>query len=128
MCSDYSAMRSVAVASPNNVIRMPTKEPATGAGCQHIAFRTNNIIKAVESLTKRGISFLSVPSRYYVKMREKLAMKNVKIAEDITLHVGDRPTIFMEIIQRENFDGFGAENFKSLFEAFEREQRLRGRL
>ena len=121
-----------------------------GAGCQHIAFRTNNIIEAVESLTQRGISFLSVPSSYYIKMRERLAMRNVKIAEDITLlqhynilidfdeggyllqiftkHVGDRPTVFMEIIQRENFDGFGAGNFKSLFEAFEREQALRGNL
>ena len=56
-----------------------------GAGCQHIAFRTNNIIEAVESLTQRGVSFLSVPSNYYVNMRERLAMKNVKIAEDITL-------------------------------------------
>lgn len=107
-------------------------------------------LKPLESLTQRGVSFLSVPSNYYVKMRERLAMKNVKIAEDITLlqkynilidfdeggyllqiftkHVGDRPTVFMEIIQRENFDGFGAGNFKSLFEAFEREQALRGNL
>lgn len=43
-------------------------------------------------------------------------------------HVLDRPTVFIEIIQRENFDGFGAGNFKSLFEAFEREQELRGNL
>lgn len=165
MCSDYSAMRSVVVASPNNVIKMPMNEPAaglkksqieefvdyySGAGCQHIAFRTNNIIEVVDSLAKRGVSFLSVPESYYIKMRERLASKHVKITEDINLlqkynilidfdeggyllqiftkHVVDRPTVFMEIIQRENFDGFGAGNFKSLFEAFEREQALRGNL
>lgn len=40
----------------------------------------------------------------------------------------DRPTVFLEIIQRENFDGFGAGNFRSLFEAIEREQEGRGNL
>lgn len=121
-----------------------------GAGCQHIAFRTHNIISAVDSLRKRGVKFLSVPANYYTAIQEKLASKGVKIAEDITLlqkysilidfdeggyllqifakHVVDRPTVFIEIIQRENFDGFGAGNFKSLFEAFEREQELRGNL
>ena len=43
-------------------------------------------------------------------------------------HVLDRPTVFIEIIQRNNFDGFGAGNFKSLFEAIEREQEARGNL
>lgn len=43
-------------------------------------------------------------------------------------HVGDRPTVFIEVIQRNNFDGFGAGNFKGLFEAFEREQEVRGNL
>ncbi|KAK4862035.1 hypothetical protein LT330_003173 [Penicillium expansum] len=165
MCSDYSAMRSVVVASPNEVIKMPMNEPAAGlkksqieefvdyyngAGCQHIAFRTDNIIEAVESLSQRGMNFLSVPQSYYIGIRERLATKNVKIAEDLKLlekynilvdfdeggyllqiftkHVTDRPTIFMEIIQRQNFDGFGAGNFRSLFEAFEREQALRGNL
>ncbi|ODM23029.1 putative 4-hydroxyphenylpyruvate dioxygenase 2 [Aspergillus cristatus] len=165
MCSDYSAMRSVVVASPNEVIKMPMNEPAVGkkksqieefvdyyngAGCQHIAFRTNNIIEAVDSLSKRGVSFLSVPDTYYVDVWKRLAQLGVKVAEDIdtlqkynilidfdeggyllqifTKHVVDRPTVFLEIIQRENFDGFGAGNFKSLFEAFEREQALRGNL
>jgi 4-hydroxyphenylpyruvate dioxygenase len=40
----------------------------------------------------------------------------------------DRPTVFLEIIQRNNFSGFGAGNFKSLFEAIEREQEKRGNL
>ncbi|KAI9925486.1 hypothetical protein ASPWEDRAFT_173159 [Aspergillus wentii DTO 134E9] len=160
MCSDYSAMRSVVVASPNEVIKMPMNEPAqgkkkfvdyyNGAGCQHIAFRTNNIIDAVESLRQRGVAFLSVPENYYTDVRKRLEHMGTQIREDIdklqqynilidfdeggyllqvfTKHVGDRPTVFLEIIQRENFDGFGAGNFKSLFEAFEREQVLRGNL
>ncbi|KOS37944.1 hypothetical protein ACN38_g11247 [Penicillium nordicum] len=165
MCTDFSAMRSVVVSSPNEVIKMPMNEPTVGkkksqieefcdyyngAGCQHIAFRTNNIIEAVDSLQKRGVDFLSVPDTYYVDVRKRLQRMGTKVAEDIdtlqqynilidfdeggyllqifTKHVGDRPTVFLEIIQRENFDGFGAGNFKSLFEAFEREQALRGNL
>lgn len=83
-------------------------------------------------------------------MRKRLASANITLAEDINLlqkynilidfdeggyllqiftkHVVDRPTVFLEIIQRENFDGFGAGNFKSLFEAFERDQEMRGNL
>ncbi|PLB54886.1 4-hydroxyphenylpyruvate dioxygenase 2 [Aspergillus steynii IBT 23096] len=165
MCSDYSAMRSVVVASPNEVIKMPMNEPAkgkkksqieefcdyyNGAGCQHIAFRTADIISAVDALQKRGVEFLSVPESYYVEVRARLARIGTQVAEDIdtlqrynilidfdeggyllqifTKHVGDRPTVFLEVIQRENFDGFGAGNFKSLFEAFEREQAARGNL
>ncbi|OJJ05909.1 hypothetical protein ASPVEDRAFT_139166 [Aspergillus versicolor CBS 583.65] len=165
MCSDFSAMNSVVVASPNEVIKMPMNEPAegkkksqieefcdyyNGAGCQHIAFRTNNIIEAVDSLQKRGVDFLSVPDTYYADVRKRLERVGTQVAEDIdtlqrynilidfdeggyllqifTKHVGDRPTVLLEIIQRENFDGFGAGNFKSLFEAFEREQALRGNL
>ena len=83
-------------------------------------------------------------------MRTRLASANITLAEDINLlqkynilidfdeggyllqiftkHVVDRPTVFLEIIQREGFDGFGAGNFRSLFEAFEREQEVRGNL
>lgn len=83
-------------------------------------------------------------------MRTRLASANITLAEDINLlqkynilidfdeggyllqiftkHVVDRPTVFLEIIQRENFDGFGAGNFKSLFEEFERDQEMRGNL
>ncbi|RAL16475.1 4-hydroxyphenylpyruvate dioxygenase family protein [Aspergillus homomorphus CBS 101889] len=165
MCSDFSAMRSVVVASPNEVIKMPMNEPAiglkksqieefvdyyNGAGCQHIAFRTTDIIAAVENLDKRGVNFLSVPDNYYATMKKRLAASSLTIAENIdtlqkynilidfdeggyllqifTKHVVDRPTVFIEIIQRENFDGFGAGNFRSLFEAFERDQAARGNL
>ncbi|OJD23467.1 4-hydroxyphenylpyruvate dioxygenase [Blastomyces percursus] len=176
MCSDYSAMRSIVVASPNEVIKMPLNEPAVGkkksqieefvdyyngSGVQHIAFRTHDIISTVTNLRKRGVEFLSVPATYYDAMRTRLAATgaattdgnnggNLIIKESIdslqalnilidfdeqgyllqifTKHVLDRPTVFLEVIQRNNFDGFGAGNFKSLFEAFEREQSARGNL
>lgn len=112
--------------------------------------RTDNIIDTVDSLLKRDVKFLSVPDTYYEDIRVRLARTGTKVAEDLdtlqrynilidfdeggyllqifTKHVGDRPTVFLEIIQRNNFDGFGAGNFKSLFEAFERDQALRGNL
>ncbi|PYH80912.1 4-hydroxyphenylpyruvate dioxygenase [Aspergillus uvarum CBS 121591] len=165
MCGEYSAMRSIVVASPNEVIKMPMNEPAPGkkksqieefvdfynnAGVQHIAFRTHDIVTAVSRLRQRGMSFLRVPDEYYIDLRRRLSDGGPRIAEDIdrlrdlhilvdfdekgyllqifTKHVLDRPTVFLEVIQRNNFDGFGAGNFKSLFEAFEREQALRGNL
>jgi 4-hydroxyphenylpyruvate dioxygenase len=45
-----------------------------------------------------------------------------------TKPVEDRPTLFFEIIQRHNHQGFGAGNFKSLFESIEIEQARRGNL
>ncbi|KAJ9312656.1 hypothetical protein DTO271D3_7047 [Paecilomyces variotii] len=165
MCTEYSAMRSIVVASPNEVIKMPMNEPAegkkksqieefvdfyNGSGVQHIAFRTHDIVTAVTHLRERGVSFLDVPEVYYADLRERLAKNDMKLNEDIDIlqklnilvdfdengyllqifakHVVDRPTVFIEIIQRNNFDGFGAGNFKSLFEAFERDQALRGNL
>lgn len=96
------------------------------------------------------MSFLAVPSTYYTDLRQRLSHTGLKLDEDIDVleklhilvdfdekgyllqifskHVLDRPTVFIEVIQRNNFDGFGAGNFKSLFEAFEREQARRGNL
>lgn len=121
-----------------------------GAGVQHIAFRTNDIITAVTNLRARGVTFLSVPDTYYDALRLKLKESNMVLNESIDLlqklhilvdfdeggyllqlfakHVLDRPTVFLEVIQRNNFNGFGAGNFKALFEAFERDQALRGNL
>jgi 4-hydroxyphenylpyruvate dioxygenase len=121
-----------------------------GPGVQHIAFRTENIIQAVGDLKKRGLSFIEVPSTYYEDLRLRLKHSAVQVEEDLEalqkLHILvdfdeggyllqiftkpllDRPTVFLEIIQRENFDGFGAGNFKGLFEAVEREQAKRGTL
>lgn len=121
-----------------------------GAGVQHIAFRTHDIVTAVTRLRERGASFLEVPSAYYSDLRQRLSHTGLTLEEDIAVleklhilvdfdekgyllqifskHVLDRPTVFIEVIQRNNFDGFGAGNFKSLFEAFEREQARRGNL
>ncbi|KAF7877109.1 uncharacterized protein EAF02_008329 [Botrytis sinoallii] len=165
----HSALNSIVMASPNNVVKMPINEPApglrksqieeyvdfySGAGVQHIALRTPDIITAVSNLRARGVEFISVPETYYETMRERLSDKNAgikwELKEDFeeirklnvlidfdeggyllqlfTKPLMDRPTVFLEIIQREGFDGFGAGNFKSLFEAIEREQEERGNL
>jgi len=117
---------------------------------QHIALKTANILKTVANMRARGVEFISVPDTYYISMRERLAKSKVVVKEDFhaiqklnilidfdeggyllqlfTKPLMDRPTVFIEIIQRENFEGFGAGNFKSLFEAIEREQEKRGNL
>jgi 4-hydroxyphenylpyruvate dioxygenase len=121
-----------------------------GAGVQHIAFRSDDIVSAVTNLQARGVQFLKVPSTYYADLRRRLSRVSWTLSADVDVleklnilvdfdergyllqifakHVGDRPTVFVEVIQRHGFDGFGAGNFKSLFEAFEREQALRGNL
>ncbi|KAJ5589824.1 hypothetical protein N7450_003796 [Penicillium hetheringtonii] len=121
-----------------------------GSGVQHIAFRTEDIVQAVTNLQKRGVKFLRVPAVYYADLRQRLSQVSWTLDADVDVlerlnilvdfdergyllqifakHVGDRPTVFLEVIQRKGFDGFGAGNFKSLFEAFEREQALRGNL
>ncbi|XP_061624658.1 4-hydroxyphenylpyruvate dioxygenase [Phyllopteryx taeniolatus] len=121
-----------------------------GPGVQHIAMNTSDIITAIRNLKQRGTDFLSVPDTYYQQLREKLKDSKVKIAEDLdvlqelkilvdyddtgyllqifTKPVQDRPTVFLEVIQRHNHQGFGAGNFKSLFEAIEADQHARGNL
>jgi 4-hydroxyphenylpyruvate dioxygenase len=98
----------------------------------------------------RGVDFISVPDTYYADMKLRLKRSAVRLVEDFdaiqrlnilidfdeggyllqlfTKPLMDRPTVFIEIIQRNNFDGFGAGNFRSLFEAIEREQAKRGNL
>ena len=146
-------------------IKMPINEPAQGkrksqiqefvdyyggAGVQHVAFNTTNIITAIRNLKSRGAEFLSIPATYYTRLREKLAVSSVQIEESIdeleklhilvdydekgyllqifTKPIQDRPTLFYEIIERHNHQGFGAGNFKSLFESIEAEQERRGNL
>lgn len=122
-----------------------------GQGCQHIAVATDDIISTVTQLRERGVEFLSAPPHtYYEEVPNRLG-KHVSIfKEDIqaleklgilidadeegyllqifTKPVEDRPTLFYEIIQRMGARGFGAGNFKALFESIEREQQLRGTL
>jgi len=117
-----------------------------GPGVQHIALRTDDIISTVRALRDRGVRFLRVPATYYGAARERMdgvdlpwdeiADLGILVDRDHDGHLlqvftetfGDRPTLFFEIIQREGAKGFGAGNFKALFEAIEREQARRGNL
>jgi len=121
-----------------------------GPGVQHIALNTSDIIASITNLKERGMEFMSVPSTYYQQLRERLKTAKIKVKENIdkleelkilidfdekgyllqifTKPVQDRPTVFLEVIQRYNHEGFGAGNFKSLFEAIEIDQDARGNL
>ncbi|HVM39770.1 MAG TPA: 4-hydroxyphenylpyruvate dioxygenase [Acidimicrobiia bacterium] len=115
-------------------------------GVQHIALRTDDIVSAVAAMRERGLRFLDVPPTYYDDARERmegidlpweeLSQLGILVDRDPDGHllqiftemIGDRPTVFIEIIQREGSRGFGVGNFKALFEAIEREQSRRGNL
>ncbi|MBK7182447.1 MAG: 4-hydroxyphenylpyruvate dioxygenase [Bacteroidetes bacterium] len=122
-----------------------------GPGAQHIAVATDNIIETVKQLRARGVEFLSAPPHaYYEEIPARLGEHMEMMKEDIgeleklailvdadeegyllqifTKPVEDRPTLFYEIIQRMGAKGFGAGNFKALFESIEREQEKRGTL
>jgi 4-hydroxyphenylpyruvate dioxygenase len=117
-----------------------------GPGVQHIALRTSDIVTTVRALRDRGVRFLRVPGTYYEAAVERMdgidlpwdELADLGILADrdheghllqvFTETMGDRPTVFFEIIQREGSRGFGAGNFKALFEAIEREQARRGNL
>merc|ERR1712141_758912 len=165
MHTEYSALRSVVVANYEETIKMPINEPAPGkrksqiqeyidyygsAGVQHIALRSDDIIKSIENLRYRGMEFLNIPDNYYNVLRKRLANSKVKVKEDIdeiqrlkilidyddngyllqifTKPLQDRPTVFIEFIQRNNHQGFGAGNFKALFQCIELDQAERGNL
>jgi len=120
-------------------------------GVQHIAIATDDIVKTVKELKERGVEFLSAPPKEYYKdipnrlgshmdimnedidELEKLAIlvdadEDGYLLQIFTKTVEDRPTLFFEIIQRMGAKGFGAGNFKALFESIEREQQNRGTL
>jgi 4-hydroxyphenylpyruvate dioxygenase len=117
-----------------------------GPGAQHIAVATRDIVRTVAELRRRGVEFLAIPDAYYeevpsrvpevVDQLDDLRAQGILVDRDdegyllqiFTKPVGDRPTVFFEIIERHGARGFGDGNFKALFEALEREQDRRGNL
>ncbi len=117
-----------------------------GPGVQHLAFRTGDIVQAISSLRARGVRFLEANAAYFTDVRDRLGfldlpwedLQRLGILVDhepdghllqlFTEPVTDRPTVFIEIIQRGGARGFGEGNFKALFESIEREQNRRGNL
>ena len=115
-------------------------------GVQHIALTTGDIVRSVESMIATGVEFLRVPGVYYEEAKrrvpeiadriEGLERNGILVDKDedgyllqiFTKPVQDRPTVFFELIERHGAKGFGAGNFKALFEAIEREQAERGNL
>lgn len=159
--TEFSALRSKVMADPTDSIKMPINEPAAGrrksqiqeyldynvgAGVQHIALLTDDIVHTVCLLKDNGVEFLDVPEAYYDLVWDRVGdiaedrdeVRRLKILVDrddrgyllqlFTKPVEDRPTLFYEIIQREGCNGFGKGNFKALFESIEREQSVRGNL
>ncbi len=119
-----------------------------GPGAQHLALATNDILRTVDCLRAEGVEFLDTPDSYYddAGLRERIGEVRVPIEElqkrgilvdrdedgyllqIFTKPLGDRPTVFFEIIERHGSLGFGKGNFKALFQAIEREQEIRGNL
>ena len=159
--TEYSSLMSKVMANGNDKIKFPINEPASGkkksqieeyldfyrgAGAQHLALATDNILDTVTALRDRGVEFLSVPTSYYAELQgrvgtidepiDELAALGILVDRDpdgyllqiFTKPVEDRPTLFFEIIQRKGAKSFGKGNFKALFESIEREQALRGNL
>ncbi len=157
----FSSLVSKVVRSKNTSVRLPINEPADGlkksqieeyldvnygAGVQHIAIETDDIVSSIRAMRANGVEFISTPASYYEVIGargdgidESLAeLEELDILIDrdergyllqlFTQPVNDRPTLFYEIIQRKGCEGFGQNNFQSLFESIEREQAKRGNL
>ncbi len=119
-----------------------------GPGAQHLALATNDILRTVDAMRAEGVEFLATPDSYYqdpaLRARigevrvpvEELQKRGILVDRDedgyllqiFTAPIGDRPTVFFELIERHGSLGFGKGNFKALFEAIEREQERRGNL
>jgi len=159
--TDYSALMSKVMTNGNGRIKFPINEPASGkkksqiqefldwyldAGTQHVALRTEDIVRTVRQLRDNGVEFLGMPHEYYAELPARVGDVGVPIdvleelgieadrdeegylLQIFTRPVQDRPTFFFEIIERHGSRGFGVGNFKALFEAIEREQAKRGNL
>jgi 4-hydroxyphenylpyruvate dioxygenase len=161
--TEYTALMSKVMQDGVGRVKFPINEPAPakkksqideyldfyrGPGVQHMALRTDDILRTVAELRRRGVEFLRVPDAYYGEVRERFADLRDEVDVDALAELAiladrddegyllqifskpvmDRPTVFFEIIQRHGSRGFGLGNFKALFEAIEREQELRGTL
>ncbi|MGD1847870.1 MAG: 4-hydroxyphenylpyruvate dioxygenase [Salibacteraceae bacterium] len=159
--TEFTALMSKVMSNGNGRIKFPINEPAEGrkksqieeyidfyggAGVQHMAIATDNIIETVTALQARGVEFLYVPDEYYSDVLDRVGEIDEDLAplqklgilidrdeegyllQIFTKPVVDRPTMFFEIIQRKGAQSFGKGNFKALFEAIEREQESRGTL
>jgi 4-hydroxyphenylpyruvate dioxygenase len=159
--TEYTALMSKVMSNGNGRIKFPINEPAegrkksqieeyidfyNGAGVQHMALATNNIIETVSALKNRGVEFLTVPGVYYEDVLDRVGEIDEDLAplqelgilidrddegyllQIFTKPILDRPTMFIEIIQRKGAKSFGKGNFKALFESIEREQASRGTL
>ncbi|WP_329457650.1 4-hydroxyphenylpyruvate dioxygenase [Streptomyces sp. NBC_01497] len=161
IATEYSALMSKVVADGTLKVKFPINEPAVakkksqideylefygGAGVQHIALATNDIVASVQQMRAAGVQFLDTPDSYYETLGEWAGetrvpvetLRELKLLVDrdedgyllqiFTKPVQDRPTVFFEMIERHGSMGFGKGNFKALFEAIEREQEKRGNL
>lgn len=159
--TEFTALMSKVMSNGNGRIKFPINEPAEGlkksqvdeylefyegAGVQHVAMATDDIITTVTNLRDRGVEFLNIPSTYYDQLLDRVGTIDEELAplrelgilvdrdeegyllQIFTKTVNPRPTMFFEIIQRKGATSFGKGNFKALFEAIEREQELRGTL
>lgn len=159
--TQYTALMSKVMTNGNGRIKFPINEPAKGlkksqveeyldfyrgAGCQHIAVATDDIVFTISEMKKRGVEFLHVPGTYYDTVKSRVGtiaedlevLKSLGIMVDrdeegyllqiFTKPVEDRPTLFFEIIQRKGAKSFGKGNFQALFESIEAEQAKRGTL
>jgi 4-hydroxyphenylpyruvate dioxygenase len=163
IATDYSALMSKVVSNGNHRVKFPLNEPAIaqrksqideylefyeGAGVQHIALATNDIVTTVTAMRAAGVEFLDTPDSYYDDPELRARIGEVRVPIEVlkehrilvdrdedgyllqifTKPIGDRPTVFYELIERHGSLGFGKGNFKALFEAIEREQERRGNL
>jgi 4-hydroxyphenylpyruvate dioxygenase len=159
--TEYTALKSKVMTDPRHQVKFPINEPAEGkkksqieeyldfykgAGVQHIAIRTEDIVATIDALRSNGVEFLDTPDSYYELLAERvgtidealdvLRERRILVDRDdlgymlqiFTKPLQDRPTVFFEIIQRKGSLSFGKGNFKALFVSIEKEQEKRGTL
>jgi 4-hydroxyphenylpyruvate dioxygenase len=159
--TEYTALRSKVMSDADHRVKFPINEPARGlkksqieeyldfykgAGVQHVAIATDDIVETVRALRANGIEFLETPSTYYDALQARVGaidesletLRELSILVDrddlgymlqiFTKPLQDRPTVFFEIIQRRGSLSFGKGNFKALFVSIEEEQAKRGNL